>query len=92
MWAQIYLHMAESDYEVFQSSIDKLAKQATTLKSVFPAHNDTIITPEKFQELISLIKDGKTTDIIEIGSDEFNYYHRKGWNMRDMGEGRTFLY
>lgn len=86
----VYLHMNESDYGAFQASIDKLSEQATNLRSVFPAHNDAAITPEKFQELLSLIRGGKTPDIIETGSDEFNSYHRKGWNMRDMGQERTF--
>lgn len=85
----LYLHMIESNYQQFLSSIEKLASIGK-LNAVFPGHNDTLITPQKFQELISLIRGARKPDFENQGADNFNTYNRVGWHMKDMGENRTF--
>lgn len=86
----LYLHMPESNYVDFLRSIKQLSPLADRLKMVFPAHNDTSLSPDKFREMIRLIQRNRAHDFIEEGIDDYGFYKKFGWNMRDMGENRTF--
>lgn len=86
----LYLHMLDSSYDTFLASVQKLASCPGNLAEVFPGHNDTVISPEKFRELIGLIQGARVPDFTDSGVDDFNRYIRLGWYMKDMGDNRTF--
>lgn len=51
--APIWLFDEETDLQVYQQSITKLGKLAPELKTVFPAHNTPVASPERLRELVT---------------------------------------
>ncbi len=86
----IYLHMKGSDYHQFLASIQKMELYLDKLNKIFPAHNDTSLTLQKFRELSVLIKGSKSPDFRVDGVDEFNKFTQYSWHMNDLGDNRRF--